>query len=54
MTILLVALVLTVIVALFCYRTLDFDVAGSIIAGVLGAGALALVIAGAIYAGQLF
>jgi hypothetical protein len=42
------------IASIFFYRTVDMDLAGSIIAGVIASGLLGLVIEGAVYAGRLF
>jgi hypothetical protein len=40
--------------AVFFYKTTKMDIAGAIIAAVVCAGVLALLITGAIYAGQVF
>ncbi len=40
--------------AVFLHRTMDLDIAASIIAAAIGTATLGLIIAGAIYAGQLF
>ena len=42
------------ILAVFFYKTAKMDIAGSSVAAVVCAGILALLIAGAIYAGRLF
>jgi len=39
---------------LFFYRTVDMDIAGSIVAALFSTGLLGALIAGAIYAGELF
>ena len=40
--------------AVFFYKTTQMDIAGSIVTAVVCAGVLALLITGAIFAGQLF
>jgi hypothetical protein len=43
-----------VLLALFFYRTVDMDIAGSIFAALLSIGLLGVLITGAIFAGRLF
>lgn len=54
MTNLIAAFVVAAIQAVFFHRTMDLDIVASIMAGVFGTATLGLLIAGAVYAGQIF
>ena len=50
----LTGLLVTGVVTTFFYKTVKMDIAGAIIAAVICTGVLALLVTGAIYAGQAF
>ena len=48
------ACIIVLVLAVFLHRTMDLDIAASIVAAVVTTAVLSLIIAGAVYAGRLF